>query len=114
MPLSSPVGGCGPRQQPSLLQNVQGPFKDELTYIPVKTPQQPPGSNLCGFFVCEFIREITTERRTISMREMREKLEPERRIRAIQEELAGFLMREVIDERGHHYASDDEQYMPCN
>jgi len=45
------------------------------------------------------------------MREMREKLDPERRIRAIQEELAGFLLREVIDERGEHYASDDEQHM---
>ena len=45
------------------------------------------------------------------MREMRDNLDPERSIRAIQEELAGFLIREVIDERGEHYASDDEQYM---
>ena len=48
----------------------------------------------------------------MSMREMREKLEPERRIRAIQEELAGFLLREAIDEKGEHYASDDELNMP--
>jgi hypothetical protein len=30
---------------------------------------------------------------------MREKLLPTQRIRAIQEELAGFFMREVIDEK---------------
>jgi hypothetical protein len=42
---------------------------------------------------------------------MREKLLPTQRIRAIQEELAGFLMREVIDEKGEHYVEDDEHYM---
>ena len=42
---------------------------------------------------------------------MREKLAPEQRIRAIQEELAGFLLREVIDEKGEHYASDDELHV---
>jgi hypothetical protein len=43
---------------------------------------------------------------------MREKIDPERRVQAIQEELAGFLLREVIDEKGEHYASDDELNMP--
>jgi hypothetical protein len=43
---------------------------------------------------------------------MREKIDPEWRVQAIQEELAGFLLREVIDERGEHYASDDELHMP--
>ena len=77
----------------------------------MESPQQPPGSNLCGFYVCEFIRELTTERRTTTLSEMREKLDPERRVGAIQEELAGFLLREVIDEKGEHYASDDELHM---
>ena len=42
---------------------------------------------------------------------MREKIDPELRVGAIQEELAGFLLREAIDEKGEHYASDDERYM---
>jgi hypothetical protein len=42
---------------------------------------------------------------------MREKLLPTQRIRAIQEELAGFLMREVLDETGEHYVENEEHYM---
>jgi hypothetical protein len=42
---------------------------------------------------------------------MREKLLPTQRIRAIQEELAGFLMREVLDEAGEHYMEDEEHYI---
>jgi hypothetical protein len=45
------------------------------------------------------------------MTDLREKLLPTQRIRAIQEELAGFLMREVIDEKGEHYVEDKERYM---
>ena len=78
----------------------------------MKSPQQPPGSNLCGFYVCEFIRELTTERRTTAFSKIREKIDQELRVGAIQEELAGFLLREVIDERGEHFASDDELHMP--
>ena len=43
---------------------------------------------------------------------MRDALLPRERIRAIQEELAGFLMKEVIDERGEHYTEDEELNMP--
>jgi hypothetical protein len=43
---------------------------------------------------------------------MRETLDPKLRVGAIQEELAGFLLREVIDEKGEHYASDDELHIP--
>ena len=42
---------------------------------------------------------------------MQNELLPQDRIKAIQEELAGFLLREVIDERGEHYAADDEPHM---
>jgi hypothetical protein len=55
---------------------------------------------------------LTTERRTTAFSKMREKIDPELRVGAIQEELAGFLLREVIDERGEHFASDDELHMP--
>ena len=102
---------CQSRCWTHFKQKVEGPFKDELTYKSVTCPQQPPGSNLCGFYVCEFIRELTTERRTTHLSEMREKLDPELRVGAIQEELAGFLLREAIDEKGEHYASDDELHM---
>jgi hypothetical protein len=41
---------------------------------------------------------------------MREKLLSTQRIKAIQEELAGF-MREVLREKGEHYVEDEERYM---
>jgi hypothetical protein len=42
---------------------------------------------------------------------MREKLLPTQRIKAIQEELAEFMLREVLREKGEHYVEDDERYM---
>jgi hypothetical protein len=42
---------------------------------------------------------------------MREQLLPNQRIRAIQEELAGFLLKEVIDEKGEHYVEDESLNM---
>ena len=47
----------------------------------------------------------------LKMYDMREKLLPDQRVRAIQEELAGFLLREVLDPAGHHYAEDEELNM---
>jgi len=47
----------------------------------------------------------------LKMHDMREKLLPDQRVRAIQEELAGFLLREVLDPAGHHYAEDEELNM---
>ena len=44
--------------------------------------------------------------------ELREKLDPKDRIRAIQEELAGFLLKEVIHKNGEHFEDDDELNMP--
>jgi hypothetical protein len=42
---------------------------------------------------------------------MREKLLPNQRIKAIQEELVGFILREVLREKGEHYVEDDERYI---
>ena len=42
---------------------------------------------------------------------LREKVLEVHRIRAIQEELAGFLMAEVVDKDGEHYEEDVELYM---
>jgi hypothetical protein len=47
----------------------------------------------------------------LKMMDLRENLLPTQRIRAIQEELTGFLMREVIDEVGDHYMEDKERCM---
>ena len=79
----------------------------------VKGLQQPLGTHLCGFYVCEYIRELTSERRvdSIYIHDLREKLDPEQRIRAIQEEFAGFLLKEVIDERGEYYVEDEKRNM---
>jgi hypothetical protein len=42
---------------------------------------------------------------------MREKLLPTQHIKAIQDELAGFMLREVLREKGEHYVEDEERYM---
>ena len=42
---------------------------------------------------------------------LRRRLSPEARFRPIQEELAGFFMREVINPKGEHYTEDEEIYM---
>jgi hypothetical protein len=42
---------------------------------------------------------------------MREKLLPTQRIKGIQEKLAGFILREVLREKGEHYVEDDECYI---
>jgi hypothetical protein len=42
---------------------------------------------------------------------MREKLLPTQRLKAIQEELAGFMMREVLCEKGEQYVEDEERYL---
>jgi hypothetical protein len=42
---------------------------------------------------------------------MREKLLPTPRLKAIQEELAGFLLREVLREKGEHCVEDEEHYI---
>jgi hypothetical protein len=42
---------------------------------------------------------------------MREKLVPTQRLKAIQEELVGFIMREVLCEKREHYVEDEEHYL---
>jgi hypothetical protein len=42
---------------------------------------------------------------------MWEKLLPTQCIKAIQEELVGFMLREVLREKGEYYVEDEEHYL---
>jgi hypothetical protein len=59
---------------------------------------QEKGNNLCAFYICDFIHISTSERRkdVKHFEEMWEKLLPKNRVRAIQEDLEGFFLKEVI------------------
>jgi len=98
-------------------EEIDGEFKHELDFRRlVNVDKQPPGTNLCGYYVCENIRRHTSERKASdSVRNatdnLRRRLSPEARFRPIQEELAGFFMREVINPKGEHYTEDEEIYM---
>jgi hypothetical protein len=75
---------------------------------------QPQGTNLCGYYVCEFIHTFTTECRTNELDHMLEKLLPHQRLLAIQEELAGFLLKEVIDEKHGRFHVNRKIGSSCN
>ncbi|KAM0884309.1 hypothetical protein ACQ4PT_031083 [Festuca glaucescens] len=108
-PLSRDLEGF--RDLQHLLQRVwkvfkkrnKGNFAETLTFTPVPCAQQPQGTNLCGYYVCESIRMLTTEKQNdnrFNVDFMREKLQPHEHLLGITEEVAGLLMREVIDDNG--------------
>ena len=95
-----------------------GELKKELQFKRAKPAPgdiQPPGTNLCGYYVCERIRRYTTEREpsenNLKRINLRATLSPEARFRPLQEELAGWFAGEVIDPRGEHYVEDVELHM---
>jgi hypothetical protein len=102
-----------------------------LNSILVKCARQPPETNLCGYYVCDFIHTLTTENKDydadvsntfttlfyychifimidghnlspflIQFERTRDKVLPDQRIQRVAEELAGFLLKEVINDDG--------------
>jgi len=61
--------------------------------------------------ICVDFHSTYTYHICISSQLVRERLSVEARMRAIQEEIAGFLMKEVLHDKGEHYGSDAELYM---
>ena len=95
-----------------------GEFKKELQFkrsVAGTVDIQPQGTNLCGYYVCEMIRRYTSERvpcdNNVKRNNLRKMLSPEARFRPLQEELAGWFVREVIDPKGEHYVEDVELLM---
>ena len=95
-----------------------GEFKKELQFkrsVAGTGDIQPQGTNLCGYYVCEMIRRYTSERvpcdNNVKRNNLRKMLSPEARFRPLQEELAGWFVREVIDPKGEHYVEDVELLM---
>ncbi|XP_051183947.1 uncharacterized protein [Lolium perenne] len=84
------------------IKTAGGEWKPELTFEDYPCLKQEPENNLCGYHVCEFIREMAYHRdpeaaiHSIRMERLRDSLLTEDHIRSIQEELAGFIVREVI------------------
>ena len=97
-------------------EEIVGEFKHELDFRRlVNVDKQPPGTNLCGYYVCEMIRRYTSERvpsdTNAQRNNLRMMLSPEARFRPLQEELAGWFSREVLHPKGEHYYEDVELYM---
>nr|XP_051196578.1 uncharacterized protein LOC127309906 [Lolium perenne] len=94
--------------QTFIKEDTSREWPPKLRWRAKKCPQQPPGTDLCGFFVCEYIRRIVNERtnneRNKELARKRNKLSIDDRFIAIGEELAGFFLRDVIPQLAeHHY-----------
>ena len=72
--------------------------------------EQPKETEYCGFFVCEYIYVLVTEkwnmRKDAELAKKRERLPLEHRFRAIGEELAGFYLSEALQEKGEYYDAE--------
>uniref|UniRef100_A0ACD5X1N2 Uncharacterized protein n=1 Tax=Avena sativa TaxID=4498 RepID=A0ACD5X1N2_AVESA len=77
-----------------------GEWSEELKFVDQNCTHQGHSNNLCGYYVCEFIRNticVTGQAALEQLRieRMRDQLLPFDRIRAFQEELAGFILDEL-------------------
>ncbi|KAM3408482.1 hypothetical protein ACQJBY_001544 [Aegilops geniculata] len=91
-------------------RNYSG-LPSELQFTHPKCLWQEGGNDFCGYYVCEFIRHWTCEqgysKKQYEIWQMRDELLPQDRIRAIQEELAGFFLDHVINKAGEYHVEID-------
>ncbi|XP_044390227.1 uncharacterized protein [Triticum aestivum] len=94
-------------QEMQAAQVTPGPWKEKLYYFRPKALKQAPRTEVCAYYVYENIRMMASERtksdRQLWFNVVRETLLPKERIRALQEEIAGFLLDQVIDPKGEYY-----------
>nr|TKW22537.1 hypothetical protein SEVIR_4G235100v2 [Setaria viridis] len=88
-------------------RHLAGEFKEELDFKPeFPCLRQNPGNNLSGYYVCEFIHYFVGPKRITDHEfrlHMKEALLETEKIRAIQEQLSGFLLDEVVNPAGEFH-----------
>uniref|UniRef100_A0A8R7JUL3 Ubiquitin-like protease family profile domain-containing protein n=1 Tax=Triticum urartu TaxID=4572 RepID=A0A8R7JUL3_TRIUA len=86
---------------------TEGEWKPQLKWFRAKALKQAHGTDLCAFCVCENIRMMPSERsrsqRQEWFKEVRDKLLETERVEELQEEIAGFLLDQVINPKGEYY-----------
>nr|AAX94893.1 transposon protein, putative, CACTA, En/Spm sub-class [Oryza sativa Japonica Group]AAX96421.1 transposon protein, putative, CACTA, En/Spm sub-class [Oryza sativa Japonica Group]ABA92930.1 transposon protein, putative, CACTA, En/Spm sub-class [Oryza sativa Japonica Group] len=73
---------------------------------PQKCTKQDQGTNLCGYYVCEYCHCLTTQiitTRELDVIRMRDNLRHKEFIAAVQEQLMGFINEQVLDPEGEFY-----------
>nr|BDI54685.1 transposon protein, putative, CACTA, En/Spm sub-class [Triticum aestivum] len=86
---------------------TEGEWKEKLKRGRPKALKQAQGIDLCAFCVCENIRMMASKRSRSQRQEwfrgVRAKLLETERVEALQEEIAGFLLNQVINPKGEYY-----------
>nr|AAU89156.1 transposon protein, putative, CACTA, En/Spm sub-class [Oryza sativa Japonica Group]AAU89166.1 transposon protein, putative, CACTA, En/Spm sub-class [Oryza sativa Japonica Group] len=88
-------------------QLVRGTWKEKLGWrFHFPCAKQDKGTNLCGYYVCEFAHCLSNQiytTRELDRIHMREKLPHKDFITAVQEQLMGFINEEVLNPDGEFY-----------
>ncbi|WVZ53897.1 hypothetical protein U9M48_004784 [Paspalum notatum var. saurae] len=95
-----------------------GLFKEKL-YLRTNFPclRQEAGNNLCGYYVCEFIHIFVgnnSMKRSAELMKMNDELLPFEKIKAIQEQLLGFINDEIINSGGEFHYDGRPLPVPIN
>nr|XP_051230981.1 uncharacterized protein LOC127349262 [Lolium perenne] len=91
------------------INTVPGKWKPELTFEDYPCMRQEQGNNLCGYYVCTFMRDMACPKggdariHHTRMTRLRDTLITADQIKAIQEEIAGFFITEALTPGGEHY-----------
>nr|CAE02467.2 OSJNBa0042D13.20 [Oryza sativa Japonica Group] len=86
---------------------VRGTWKEKLSRrFKFPCTKQSQGTNLCGYYVCEYCHCLTTQfytTRELDVIHMRDNLTHKEFIAAVQEQLMGFINEQVLDPDGEFY-----------